>query len=237
MGAILGGIQFEDVLLPKAVHLEEKANHQRRWSGVPEMVVYTQYGSQLIGQSNACLRYLGSITGLYPSSCALEGALVDEVMDSVENMITECLMPIMKSEETDRPRVIEQLMSGQRNHYGTLRMWFDRFEQRLNENENRGNDQGYFVGNTLPVADLKAFGHFRNYSNGVFEELYGFSRNILKENGYLRIAEFVRKIAENPRVSAFIAVYDQRLQRFEANPSDEAIRTCIYPGKLMLAKL
>merc|ERR1739842_92059 len=39
--------------------------------------------------------------------------------------------------------------------------WFDKFEQRLAENEQRGNKKGFFVGDDLTIADLKAFYRIR----------------------------------------------------------------------------
>ncbi len=99
-------------MLPQPVHLEQKDNHQRRWSGLPEMVVYTKDGgSQRIAQSTACLRYMGSITGLYPADRPLEAAMMDEVMDSVEDVINGCFVPIMRTKEEDRQSVIRKLMS------------------------------------------------------------------------------------------------------------------------------
>ena len=52
--AFLGGVAYQDEFIMNAK--EQKAEGKRRWSGLPEMVV----GDQVIGQSNACLRYIGT---------------------------------------------------------------------------------------------------------------------------------------------------------------------------------
>ena len=58
----------------------------RRWKGLPEITVYGKDNKAVveIGQSNACLRYIGSLCALYPSANPLQAALIDEVLDSVE---------------------------------------------------------------------------------------------------------------------------------------------------------
>ena len=40
---------------------------------------------------------------------------------------------------------------------GKLTYWLNKFEQRLRENKERGNEDGYVVGDQLTVADLKLF--------------------------------------------------------------------------------
>merc|ERR1712154_455500 len=146
-------------------------------------------------------------------------------------------VPIMQSKAEDRQRLIRQLMSWKKGHYGPLRSWFDRFEQRLKENEDRGNVNGYFVGNMLSIADLKVFGHFRNYDNGLFEELYGVPRTVWTDNGYHRISEFLRKMRQIPKIQTFITEYDRRMELFESNNMNDEYRVRIYPGKLLFAKL
>eukprot|EP01083_Nonionella_stella_P251408 867448_1 len=80
----LGGVAFEDEFVERAEHKSAKESGTRRWSGLPELVIYDNNGKELttIGQSLAQLRYVGKLTGLYPSD-ALAAAYVDEILDSV----------------------------------------------------------------------------------------------------------------------------------------------------------
>merc|ERR1712065_84472 len=56
--------------------------------------VFTPAGSDMVyGQSNAILRYVGKLTGLYPED-PLEALLVDELMDAVEGAFGKKLSQI-----------------------------------------------------------------------------------------------------------------------------------------------
>ena len=59
-----------------------------RWSGVPELTVLDKNGrdAMTLGQSNSCIRFVGSLGGVYPENPLLR-ALCDEVMDSAEDLI------------------------------------------------------------------------------------------------------------------------------------------------------
>jgi len=82
------GIAFEDNFITQQQQKKSKAEGKRRWSGPPEITILDKDGNDIttIGQSNACLRYIGNIGGLYPEN-NVQRALVDEVMDSSEDLI------------------------------------------------------------------------------------------------------------------------------------------------------
>ena len=234
----LGGICFEDRIVSRTEHMEQKENNERRWSGVPEMIIYAQNGdSQKIAQSSTCLRYAGSITGLYPNDNPIKCALIDEVMDSVEDVIINCFIPIMKAKEgKEREDLKNQLMNDEKgDKYGKLRLWFDKFELRLKENnEDRNNKNGYFVGSTLTIADLKVFAHFVNYVNGIFEKAFGIKSSIFTDNGYKRIQGFLDKLRnDNAKIKQFIDDYNERLNDFGTDELREKVRNKIYDGKIL----
>ena len=87
VAATIGGLSYEDYFLSMSESEKEKEEGKRRWSGVPEITVYSSEGKELtvIGQSNACLRYIGRLSGLYPKN-PLERALIDELLDSWEDL-------------------------------------------------------------------------------------------------------------------------------------------------------
>ena len=164
---ILGGIGFEDVMISRPEHYTQKENNQRRWAGIPEIDIFNKNGKiQKIAQSSTCWRYVGRLSGLYPSNNIIECAFIDEIIDSVEDVINGCFSPIGKLKEDQRKGLIDKLMNNKKDGYGELRLFLDKFELRLKENnEDKKNKNGYFVGDSLSIADLKFFGHFRNYRN------------------------------------------------------------------------
>merc|ERR1712228_844042 len=99
-----------------------------------------------IGQSNACLRYIGNISGTYPKGF-VQRALVDEVLDSVEDMTTSVGKAAFAKDEA----AIKDMTAKD----GTFAYWLGKFEARLEENEKRGNKNGFFVGDSITIAELK----------------------------------------------------------------------------------
>ena len=59
----VGGIAYEDNFITQEEQKQQKADGKRRWSGPPEITILDKDGKDLItiGQSNACLRYIGML--------------------------------------------------------------------------------------------------------------------------------------------------------------------------------
>merc|ERR1712083_1176926 len=86
--------------------------------------------------------------------------------------------------------------------------WFGKFEARLTENEERGNKSGYFVGDTMTVADLKFYYGLANYMSG----LPGFD-GLLKAAP--KVAGFYKKMSddERSRHSMLLLLRDRQRRR------------------------
>ena len=97
---IIGGISYEDNIITFDQLPQQKQDGLRRWSGIPEITIYNKQNAKIscIGQSNTCLRYIGTITGLYPTN-PLQAALVDEILDSVEDIIKVFAFIILKKNQ------------------------------------------------------------------------------------------------------------------------------------------
>merc|ERR1712228_667877 len=149
-----GGISFEDEFYSYTKHGTEKAAGKRRWSGLPEIDILDRNGNVIgsMGQSNAILRYVGSLTGLYPKNNAINCILMDEIMDSVEDLANLWVPPYLKKEKDERKQGQDELMKPDKVPY-----WFQKFNQRVIENEKRGNDNGFVVADALSIADLKLY--------------------------------------------------------------------------------
>ena len=63
----IGGISYEDNFITLEEQKQQKADGKRRWSGPPEITIFDKNGKELvtIGQSNACLRYVGMLIIVY----------------------------------------------------------------------------------------------------------------------------------------------------------------------------
>ena len=164
--AILGGLSFEDEFYSYTKHGTEKAQGKRRWSGLPEIAIYDSNGNVIgsMGQSNSLLRYVGTLTGLYPKSNAIDCLLMDELMDSVEDLANMWVPAYLKKDKEERKQTQDELMKADKLPY-----WFQKFNLRLIENEKRGNKNGFAVGDALSVADLKLYYGLTIFRGKTFE--------------------------------------------------------------------
>ena len=111
LAAALGGISFEDKFITKEQQKKQKADGLKRWCAPPEITILDKDGKDMvtIGQSNACLRYIGSISGLYPEG-NVQRALVDKVLDSSEDILGLIVPPIFMKNEEKKKEVVKALM-------------------------------------------------------------------------------------------------------------------------------
>eukprot|EP00484_Ammonia_sp_Unknown_P026517 CAMPEP_0197029602 /NCGR_PEP_ID=MMETSP1384-20130603/9020_1 /TAXON_ID=29189 /ORGANISM="Ammonia sp." /LENGTH=258 /DNA_ID=CAMNT_0042458805 /DNA_START=41 /DNA_END=813 /DNA_ORIENTATION=- len=167
LAAFLGGLSYEDHFETFDEHGQAKKQGTRRWCGMPELTILDKDGKELAtaGQSNACLRYIGTLAGLYPQNPVLR-VLVDEILDSVEDMI-QMMSPSIKEKHKDKKKKARlALMEDDKLPY-----WLSKFEKRLAENEQRGYKNGYFVSDELSIADLKFYYQIANILSGNIDYL------------------------------------------------------------------
>lgn len=221
LAAALGGLAFEDEFISQAQQKKTKSEGGRRWSGPPEVVVYDKDGKVLtnIAQSNTCLRYVGKIAGIYPDD-AVQRALMDEVVDSVEDLFAAALPAFFraKDEEDKKTKCAEVCKEG-----GVLRYWLDKFLARIEENEKRGNKNGLFVGDELSIADLKFC--------GVATYIYGMmpgGKAVLDEDKYKPLLKIFESVKSNDKIKAFNEQLKKNIGAYKEKPENNVFK---YNGK------
>mmetsp|Transcript_38133 Transcript_38133/g.33682 ORF Transcript_38133/g.33682 Transcript_38133/m.33682 type:complete len:252 (+) Transcript_38133:112-867(+) len=223
--ASLGGVSYEDVFTSGEEHKKAKEEGTRRWSGVPELVVFDKDGKELItlGQSNACTRYIGKVTGLYPEN-AVERALVDEILDSVEDVLNVVSPTFGIKDEEKKKAARAKLCEPDKLPY-----WIGKFEARLEENEKRGNKNGYFVGDKITIADLKAYYGFQFLTSGNLDYIDGAK---LMEPAK-RCQAFVAKIKENEGMKKMEEAFAASQKEYKENK----VKSFKRPGKFVCGSL
>merc|ERR1712013_819961 len=143
------------------------------WSGPPEVTLLDKDGKDVttIAQSNACLRFVGSLSdGLYPANL-LDRVRIDGILDSFEDLLTPYVSNYAYATGDAKVAAAKKLCE-------TYDYWFGKLDARLEENEKRGCSNGFFVGNALTIADL-----FKK-----FERLNAF-RNMMSEHKEIKAAQ------------------------------------------------
>ena len=120
-----------------------------------ELTIFDKNGAEVasIDQPDACLRYIGSICGLYPKG-NVERLLVDEILDACQAFYDKAEKfgdnPMDSVTMGDTSEV--QLSSFVGAVFG---LHIADFSQKLIRNEKRGYKTGWFVGDNMTIADLK----------------------------------------------------------------------------------
>eukprot|EP01084_Bolivina_argentea_P157619 274645_1 len=217
LAAHIGGVAYTDEFVTKQEHLSTKKANGRRWSGLPEISVYGKDNREIltIGQSNACLRYVGTICNLYPNKTPLLAALCDEILDSCEDL--RIILAGSMSTKDDRQKLISA--------EGQLTYWLKKFEKRLSENKARGNDSGYIVGSDLTIGDLKLFEVLHGLWL-IFASYEDIPKDVIKD--YPLIQQHYELIKEEDLVGEFLQKLSLRISEFKMDPTDTDIETQTY---------
>jgi glutathione S-transferase len=178
----VAGIAFEDRRIPRKdwPTLRDSAPFQ----ALPTLEV----DGQVIAQSNTINRYVGKLTGLYPKD-DWQAALVDEVMDAVEDITTR--IGAKFSLEGDAKKKAREALAE-----GSLLRFVQQLEARLK----RGGGE-WFVENRLTVADLKCYLWVRWLKSGALDHI---PADIVDKNAPL-LARHLERVRSQPKIAAYYA--------------------------------
>jgi glutathione S-transferase len=178
----LGGIAFEDRRIPGKdwPALRDKMPFQ----AMPVLEV----DGKVITQSNTIDRYLGRLTGLYPKD-DWQAAVVDEVMDAVEDITTK-IGNTMALEGEAKKKAREALAAGP----------VPRFLQQIEARLKAGGGE-WFVEKRLTVADLKCFLWIRWLKSGALDHI---PADIVDRHAPL-LASHLERVRNHPKIAAYYA--------------------------------
>ena len=143
---------------------------------------------KVITQSNTLNRYLGKLAGLYPKD-DWQAALVDEVMDAVDDISTK-IATTMALEGEAKKKAREALVAGP----------IPRFLQQIEALLEAGGGE-WFVEKRLTVADLKCFLSVRWLKSGALDHI---PADIVDQHAPL-LAKHLEWIKNHPKIAAYYA--------------------------------
>ena len=160
-----------------------------------------------LGQSNACIRYIGSIGGIYPEN-PLERALCDEVIASSEDLIGVAAGVVFSGLGAE-----EKAAKAKKVCSEALPYWLGKFEARLEENEKRGNKKGGFVEDAYTIADCKLFSAF------VYVNMLPGGADVVKN--YKKLGAFLDAFAKDEKIKAFKDAFHANVEKYKADKSND----------------
>lgn len=178
----LGGIAFEDRRIPGKDWPAQRDSMP--FQALPVLAV----DGKVITQSNTINRYLGKLAGLYPKD-DWQAALVDEVMDAVEDISTKIANTIFIEDEPKK-KAREALAAGP----------IPRFLQQIEARLKAGGGE-WFVEKRLTVADLKCFLWVRWLKSGALDHI---PADIVDRNAPL-LAKHLERVKNHPKIAAYYA--------------------------------
>lgn len=174
------GIDFED----HRISFDEfrKTRDRMRFTCSPTLEID---GAE-ITQSNAILRYVGKLAGLYPQD-SLQALYCDEAMEAVEDLLHHIVRTFgLQGEELQRER--EKLVHG----------WMSTFVRGFADLLSRSGGE-YLADNKLTVADLKVFMQVRSLRSGMLDHVPTDLVDKLAPN----LVEHQARVAAHPVVAAY----------------------------------
>jgi prostaglandin-H2 D-isomerase / glutathione transferase len=178
----LGGVAFEDIRLNYAQIGEKKAQNYFKFGQVPVIEV----DGKQYAESWAILTWAGKASGLYPSD-ALQALAVDEVRGLAEDNLQK-LVPAIYNSDKEKAAELRKVYAEKDSI-----VYLGGAEKLLAQN-----GTGYFVGNSITIADIIWYVHLTIFTSGANE---GLGPEIL--NNYPNLKKLHELIASNDKVKAW----------------------------------
>jgi len=181
----IGGVEFED----HRISFQEwgALKPKMPWGSIPVL----EHNGKTLAQSNAINRYVGRLTGLYPTD-AWEAGKADEAMDAVEDLANKISPTITMPDGPEKLSKRAELASG------PVPFYLGGLERELTANGGK-----FFAGKALSVADLKVYGLLRWISSGTLD---GIPASVIPA----KLVAFRDSISAHPKVAAWHAAHAKK---------------------------
>ena len=143
MALFIGGIEFEDLRPSREEIAKMRTEGIFPFGQFPVL----QVDGKTIAQTGAIARFCGKLSGLYPTENDFYAAKVDEVIDLATDITVKIRPALTEKEPVKRMEMRRELSETVLPH------WLGLMETLLEDN----GKTGYFVNDSLTVADLAAW--------------------------------------------------------------------------------
>jgi len=185
MALFIGGIEFEDLRPSREEIAKMRTEGIFPFGQFPVL----QVDGKTIAQTGAIARYCGKLSGLYPTDNDFYAAKVDEVIDLATDITVKIRPALIEKDPEKRMEMRSELSQT------VLPQWLGFMETLLEDN----GKTGYFVDDSLTVADLAAWRLCGWISGGVID---GIPETIL--DGFPLLNAHLNHISNLPKISEWL---------------------------------
>ena len=179
----IGGVAFEDDRISFQDFGAKRSGYP--FKRVPLLVI----DDVELSQGNTINRYVGKLAGLYPTD-ALQAAYCDEVMDAVEDIISQQGVTMFMKDEAQKKAAREALADG------PIAIYLEHLQKMLDA---RGGE--YFADGRLTVADLKVMVWVRGLRSGILD----YVPTDLPDKLAPKLVEHLDRVLGHPKVDEYYA--------------------------------
>ena len=185
LALFIGGIEFEDVRPSREEIPKMRTDGTFPFGQFPVL----QVDGKTIAQTGAIARFCGKLSGLYPSDDNYAAAKVDEVIDLCTDITIQMRPSIRETDPKLRTEMRKELSET------ILPRWLAFLEKLLQDN----GDTGFFVNDSISVADLAVWRLCGWISGGVIDDI---PTNLLE--GFPLLSVHQMEISNLPKVMEWV---------------------------------
>ncbi|GLE07055.1 hypothetical protein PINS_up016924 [Pythium insidiosum] len=185
----LGGLAFED----ERVSYDDFLKRRNSFPYGQLPVLDIDDGRVVVAQSMAILRYVGSLTGLYPTNNALQAFRIDEVFGPIDDFLNS-IGPSFREQDPERQRAMRQEMERD-----TIPALLGKLDQRIAKRAT-----SFAAGDKLTVADLAIVGVIGFLRHG---ELPHVSPKVVEQ--FPQLLAIYDRVMQLPKVQEYYAIHDE----------------------------
>ena len=188
LSLFLGDIEFEDYRIPREVFKKNKEAGLYPFAQLPILEV----DGIMIAQSLGIGRFCGKMSGLYPEKDHIKAALIDQILESVNEITVKILVSIREKDPMKRTQMRQDLA------LNSIPIWLGQIESLLKEH----GEDGFLVGDKLSIADLAIWRSYGWICSGKIDDIPSTISDF-----YTGLQDHYKKISSIEKISKWTKKY------------------------------
>jgi glutathione S-transferase len=193
LSLFIGNIEFDDYRIQNDDYKKFKVDGTLPSGKIApfRQLPVLEVNNKIVAQTGAIARYCGKLSGLYPLSNDFEAALIDQIIESAQD-INYMVTLSNRDKDPKKKKIAREILSTKH-----LPRAFQFLENLIIED----NEQCWFVGNKLSIADLAIWRLLGWLNSGLLD---GVPTNIL--DPYKKLKKMRSQINQHPKIKEWMLI-------------------------------